>query len=377
MHYYTPEQRDELVHKAVTSKDPRGAFGIYNYRVIPLIHGQISDEDTLRETATHALASLTMSPRFRKIVLSFVAVLENFIFRDDFIKEYANKGDVKMILKGGTAYRLSVEPKSHEDLPFSDLDIAVNINPNLAQSTFNRIRDEVRRVVFRAMSHHKKLIDTRAILPPDEMEEYCSEHVKVMKDVGLMSPYSNTNIRNECSRHSFMLLESKVYEDKVVKVEVPHFTHCHTIPLRKSPVFCSFNSTIMFGDRSFELIRMRQNVLREETREDGVRLNINADEDCVHISLTPRHRRHTFRVTADFIDVSIPDQHDPELLDFWARGNAVERRVDMYTGIVMPVPPISSCIHDIEMMLTVYDCPESKKEKRRRKLQALKTLAQE
>ena len=378
MQFYTSEQRDEFIESAIHSKEMRGDMGVYNFRVIPVVKGQTTtEEDPLKENATIALASLTLSPKFRKLALSFVTVLERFIEGDVYLRNHVD--DIKLVLKGGTAYALAIEPDSHPDLPFSDIDIAVNINPNLQKDVFASIYTEVRRVIFRALSHHKKMIDTGIALPPTVWEEYKEAHVEKMRESGFISPFVNTRVRNDCSRHSFILVKSNVHEDRVVNIEVPHFKHCHTIPLRKSPIFCSHNSTINFGGRSFELFRMRQVVMCEEMRADGgIKMKIDVDtgtgtdtDNALRVHLYPRMRRNIFRVTLDFIDVSVPNQHDPELQDFWDRGHVVEKRLDVPTGLVIPLPPVTSCIHDLEMMLNVYECPKGKRGKREKKLEAL------
>jgi len=372
MQFYTSEQRDEFIESATNSKDMRGDMGVYNFRVIPIVKGQTTtEEDPLKNNATIALASLTLNPKFRKLTLSFVTVLEHFIGNDLYLKNHLN--DIKLILKGGTAYALAIEPNSHPDLPFSDLDIAVNINPNLPKDVFTNIYTEVRRVIFRALSHHKKLIDTGIALPPAVWEEYKEAHVEKMKESGFISPFLSTRVRNDCSRHSFILVKSREHDEKIVNIEVPHFKYCHTIPLRKSPIFCSHNNTINFGGRSFELFRMRQVVMREEMRADGgIKMKLVVEDDDVKVQLYPRMRRNMFRVTLDFIDVTVPNQHDPELRDFWERGHVVERKLDAPTGLTIPLPPITSCMHDLEMMLNVYECPKGKRGKREKKLEALK-----
>jgi hypothetical protein len=178
----------------------------------------------------------------------------------------------------------------------------------------------------------------------------------------IMSPFEG-EVYEACSKPSFVLTESKSHKECVVRVEVPHFEHCERIPLRPSPLICSFNETIDFmrdgesGDKigKFNLYRLKFNVLWGHLDEDG---NIEEEE----------------RITADFIDVCVPAQDDAELLAFWESGRCVSVW-DADVGFYVCVPDRETCIEELERILYEYESVDSKREKRERKLTALKAAS--
>lgn len=386
MKAFTPEQRESLIKTAVHSKSHRGYMGPYNYRIIPNINGMSSDiEDPRKTHATQSLSSVIYDshPMYNVVSLGVYDCLIQRINNDQMLR-YANNRDFVVMIKGGNAYPLLVP--NHPDLPFSDLDICIFINPSLPAHIFDEIHDKLRVAVCQAMSMHKKSLDNVFFSEtPDpcikykwfndeQIDEFKRLHIVKASEVNLISPFVDKETRNFCSRNSFILANSAVYDDKVVRVEVPHFDKAERIPLRKSPVFCSYNQTINFenGDhkRSFELYRMRWNYMSVEAASDrvNVELAVQAD-DRVSLNILDVFRDD--RVTADFIDITIPGRNDSELIDFWSNGQ--------FLGIFAPainmwvnVPTITECIRDINKMLTIFECPEHKREKRVKKMQALR-----
>ena len=174
------------------------------------------------------------------------------------------------------------------------------------------------------------------------------------------SPLSDDMVRNYCSRNSFMIANSKVNEDSVVRIEVPHYDRCERIPLRRTPFFASHNQTIDFvrdnsnSVGSFDLDRLRLNIKYVERDEEGA---IIKEE----------------RIPVDFIDVTIASKKDAELIDFWNNGCCLYV-LDKNVNSWLLIPSIPSCIADLDKMLNKYDCPESKREKRNTRMQKLRQI---
>ncbi len=383
---FTPEQRETLIKTAIHSKSHRGYMGPYNYRIIPNINGISSDMEDPRKThATHALSSVIYDtiPMYNKISLGVYDCLIQRINNDQMLR-YANNRDFVVMIKGGNAYPMLVP--NHPDLPFSDLDICIFINPSLPPHIFNELHDKLRVAVCQAMSMHKKSLDNVFFSDtPDpcikykwfndeQIDEFKRMHIVKANDVNLISPFVDRETRNFCSRNSFILANSALYDDKIVRIEVPHFDKAERIPLRKSPIFCSYNQTINFENgyhkRSFELYRMRWNYMAIEAIPDKVSVQLSVDNnEYVNLNILDVFRDD--KVTADFVDITIPNRNDSELIDFWRNGQ--------FLGIFSPtinmwvnVPTITECIRDINKMLTIFECPEHKREKRIKKMQALR-----
>jgi hypothetical protein len=205
----------------------------------------------------------------------------------------------------------------------------------------------------------------QGILDDETIESFKEDYSNALKKIVLpnngefLSPFDSDEVRNSCSRNSCILTNSKVDNDMIVRVEVPHYNRCERIPLRRTPLISSYNETIEFSrsadDKTlnghFDLYRIRLNNLYVEKDEDG---KIIVQE----------------KVTADLIDVSIVKQNDVELLDFWNKGRCLSV-YDKYANIWLMVPDIISCIDDLYKMLNVYECPDSKKSKRQQKYNRL------
>jgi hypothetical protein len=261
------------------------------------------------------------------------------------------------------------------EFPFSDLDIIIYINPFLDAQTFDSLQATCNIVLLQTLSQYKRTIDHMLFLNrPIEGQLFDAETIAAFKEdlnknfknitlpdgAEFVSPFENEEVRNFCSRNSFLLVNSAKKEDSVVKIEVPHFDRCERIPLRKTPLFCSHNKTIDFvrdnaeSQGHFDLYRLRFNTKYIERDENGA---VVVEE----------------RVAADFIDVSIASKDDAELLDFWKRGRCLNV-FDPYAGVWLMMPDIQSCINDLYKMLYVYECPEGKKQKRLQKYNVLKSI---
>jgi hypothetical protein len=173
----------------------------------------------------------------------------------------------------------------------------------------------------------------------------------------VIAPFVEGRMYEVCCRQSFIVTGSNVHDD-CVRVEVPHYDHCERIPLRRSPLVCSFNDSIEFirdgegGSKKgkFDMYRIKMNMLwlEEDSSMD--------------------------RIATDFIDVCVPAQDDAELAVFWESGRCV-KVWDADVGFFVAVPDRETCIEELERILYVYKSADSKREKRERKLVVLKDAA--
>ena len=312
---------------------------------------------------------------FRIISLNFHDLLIQKINNNIFLNQYTQ--DIVIVLKGSNAYAFALDEKKNDEFPFSDLDISIFINPFFPLELFNKIKTTLDVLVLQTISQYKRTLDHMFFINKDLDDCFLDKEViesfkksftqeleqVVLEDGTFMSPFENDLVRNSCSRNSYMIIESDKVPDAVIRVEVPHFDKCERIPLRRSPIFASYNSTIQFKriesedidtfDGNFDLFRLRWS--------------------CLFIRKTDDDSMKEERVSADFIDISIPLQTDSELLDFWDYGKYV-RVLEKNTGLWLNIPDLETCLHDLYKMLYVYDCTEAKKIKRIEKYEILKEI---
>lgn len=383
---WTPVDRNEFIEHAVTSKSYKGYKGPYNYRVFPKSNGNDS-EDPRRSLLTQTLAKVVYekSPEYRALSLKFYQLLMTKIMEHFPPEVFCN--DIVVLLKGGNSYAFLLSEKYPEEFPFSDLDVVIYINPYLPSDYFNNIKNTISTIVLQTISQYKRTLDHMlfinkpiqgAFLTDEQIAAFKRDFNQALGEVQcedgfFMSPFENDQIRNSCSKNSYLIENSKVHEKSAVQIEVPHFDRCERIPLRKTPLFASFNKTISFkrdkndslnGD--FELYRLRFNcVFVSNNTDEGS--EGECDDNASDVSSKEE------RVTADFIDVSIALQDDAELIDFWNRGRYLNI-LDKISGVWFSIPDGMSCLMDLQKMLTVYDCPEHKREKREKKFMRLKQI---
>jgi hypothetical protein len=398
MDIWTPYDRNKFIKEAVYSSDLRGNAGPYYYNVYPKSDGSSSEElDAKRSIMTNVLAKTiyTKNPKYRYLSVGFYYMLIDKIRTNMNIGHLLWK-DVMPVIKGANAY--SYLTKDFEHFAPSDLDVMIYINSNYDDDVFNYVKGELKTIVLQTESQFKRLLHNMffvtgsnkykesdmykevKLFDDETIEQFKQDYKEEIAKLNtpnrlVLSPFEDDQIRNNCSRYSFILTKSEGFENSVVKVDVPHFDKCENIPLQKSPFFCSYNETIDFKrdgqdlDGKFDLFRMRFNNLFVEIDDDG---NAIKEE----------------RVAADFIDVSISSKSDAELIDFWNTARC-EHIIDpeisdwkIYRdGIWEPVtcwliiPNIATCINDLYKMLNVYECPEGKKIKREIRYNALKKIA--
>lgn len=393
---FTREDRDAIIAHAAGATETlsKGDIAGFKYRLLDKLSAP-SEIDTVSTQATQALANVVFGgePRFRLVTMLFMKKLSHFLSESYVLRENAH--NYVVVVKGGTAYHLlahDMGSKQADKLPAGDFDVSIFINPYLPAFAFTSIHTEIKRNVLRAISDAKSRLDTTFFLhkafpqigedwlAPQEVEAFKDAHIAECQAAGLVSPFESTDVRNAVSGNSFMIINSATMpETNVVRVEVPSFKFCERIPLRRTPVSASFNETIDFWSeksgaapvhRRFELYRLKMSVGAPK-----VNVGTFVEEDGhVLLGIRPSYQK----VHSDLIDVSIPLQGDHEGTAFWnnlraSRGMALTMHFDI-NHIPVLLPSVQACIHDLEMMLSVYECPEGKRGKREEKLEVLRQL---
>lgn len=369
--FFTAEDRESYVQSAVSSEEMHGNMGPYHFNIYP--KNIVSDEeDPRRKDVTEALAAMIhKNPKYRAIRLSFYETLVHKISNHPVSRWQFAQNNIIVLVKGGVAYQYAVGPAYDQDFPFSDLDIEVHINPALDIKTYEAMHNCVSIILTQTMAQYKRMMDSMfgftskpipyQVLDPETVDQFKKDHVAALAKLAetgtkYVSPFEDCVFRNMSSRYSFLLLDSNVHADSVVKVEVPHFHFSEKLPLAKTPFFCSINKSIDFkGGKDMrqghiDLYRIRFNSLCVMVDDDDVRREV--------------------KVPADFIDVSIASKADTDSKDFWATGQYMDVR-DPFTNIVLRIPTIPSSIKDLYKMLYIYDCPASKKQARIQKYMRL------
>lgn len=375
---WTAEDRNEYIKYVVNSNEMRGNNGPYQFFSYPKNEGSKDQEDPKRAMITECLATTVFktNPIFRKLSLSFYNILVQKLSMNSFTGPYMGN-DIIVLLKGGSAYPYVTAEAFPEDFKFADLDIVVYINPNMPSWRFDELALAVKVTVIQTMSQYKRLLDHMLFLnkpiegkflDDQDIQMFKETYSKQLADIPLpddcefVSPFESDADRNFCSRNSFIITKNLKRTDMVNVIEVPHYDRCERIPLRKTPVYCSYNETLDFKrdvdatfDAHFDLYRVRFNAAKYVEKDSNG--DIRKEE----------------RVTADFIDISIAHQNDSELIDFWQKGRCLTV-YDRYANIWLVVPDIQSCISDLHKMLNLYECPESKRPKRLAKYTKLQNI---
>ena len=361
---WTPADRNDFIAEAVNSDDMYGERDGYVFNVL----SQNMDE-CKREKATmctEAVAEVVNRPEFKPIIMSFYFMLFRNLACSPYTENYFSSGDIVMVMKGNSAYRYLAANGGgdKEAFGFSDMDIMVCVNPWLSKAMFEGLKSQVDRIVKQTMSQYKRMLDDMLYGNVAQSEFVDAETAANFKKtlsfalgwLQVFTPFlpSVDCMYEACSKNSFIVTDSMSH---VVRVEVPHFDNCERIPLRRSPLVCSFNNSIDFmrdgegGSEKgkFNLYRLKMNMLMMEN-------------GCME------------RIAADFIDVCVPAQDDAELAMFWESGSYVNVW-DADVGFYVAVPDVWTCIDELERILYEYESCDAKKEKRERKLAALRAMA--
>lgn len=385
MEQWTHETRKAFVEKAVNSEEEYGKSGNYIFKRMEkqMVDGCMV-EDARRATVTRVLAEALFTPEFKSLALSFYSLLVHKLCMNPVVGNMCFREFI-VLMKGSNAHVYLNGGIMDDVFRVSDTDIVVCINPFLPIETFDVIKRQVEITIRQTMSQYKRTLDQMLylnggtqnnnfapIVPENVTAGFKQaftaklEAVKVLEgeDIemagGFISPFKDNETRNKCSRNSFIITNSKASKDHVVRVEVPHFDMCERVPLKRTPFFCSFNETIDFsrddtGSKGrFNLYRLKMNVLHRWT---DVEIGVQKED----------------KIPADVFDVSIPDRDDVELIHFWSRGMSVNV-LDKDTHIWVTIPDVPTCIAELTRILDTYESVESKKEKRMKKLEALKSM---
>lgn len=422
--FWTSQDREEWINAAIHSEYVGGECGEYKFQVMSKLGSNdvISLQDEENTRTTEALANLIYKTKdksvYRKFSLEFYKQLVEKIRASSYIGHFYER-DIIILIKGSNGHALLMPEL---DLSFSDLDLVIYINPRLHPSVFAYIKNTLHIILVQLLSQYKKVLDHMLFLDnPNEqikrmwgitdevIDQFKRDHIEAMEKVGVTSVFTDKKIRNMASRNSIVLMDSLYYDEgeqegqdqekKIVKIEVPHFNRCEKIPLRRTPIFCSYNETIHNKDsgREFNLYRIKFNNMKVESRktddngkddektpeardDNGVfevegfvhefmeelisKLSILEDKEKI------KAKRCYKRVQSDFIDVIILAQDDVELTDYWGYGRHVminEPVCNQY----LQIPDLSSCLLDLWKMLNIYDCPVHKREKREKKYKLL------
>lgn len=372
MDHWTPDMRNAFIDEAINSDKQRGTKGPYGFKVFPKVEDVSNhEEDPRRASVTDVMSSTLYMPKYKKIVMRVYMDLCHKLATHTYIGHEFNRNFVVM-LKGGNAHIYLAEMYRIKDDVFksSDTDICVAINPFLPVDMFDYIKQQVEIVGKQVFSQYKRSLDHQLFLhrplENDMMDsgviaDFMSDFNKNLSNLSgsydntiFSSPFESDEMRNKCSRNSFLIVNSKGREDSVVRVEVPHFERCERIPLRKTPLFCSFNETIDFKRDGiekvgkFNLYRLKLNVLAQTFDQEG---EIDKED----------------RIPADLVDMSVPDITDAELINFWMHGRSLNV-FDKDIGVWVSIPDIITVISELKRILEEYESCDSKKEKRMRKL---------
>lgn len=368
--WWSSTDRDSLIADAVHSSQDRGRKGTYFYNVMPK-QIQVSKDDVRRGIATSALMkAIHKTPTFQMLTVKFHDVLMQKILHHRYLFPYRHS--IHVVIKGGFAQRLM---ESHDDDKASDVDMVIYIDPSLPRDVFVAVRGTLSTLVLQSMSQFKRTLDhmlilnrphPSAFLNPEEIQDFKRTLRETLAEASVdqeqyyVSPFDDDIVRNKVSRNSFIIADSVSQDDSVVRIEVPHFEMCETIPLRKTPLVCSHNRSIRFvrdaarnggSDApplygAFDLYRLRFNVMHCSASE-------GTSDTCE-------------TVTADMIDVCILAHDDAEQQDFWSKTGwrPLIRMADDRLDYAFNIPSLSAMIDDLHKMLNIYDCPESKRTKR-------------
>lgn len=349
-------------------------------------------------------------------------------FYNELWKKLCHFGDDKVLvrIKGGNAAAIQVgmaigpERASAAGFNFSDLDIDVMINPLLPSAKFEEIKGIVHMVLRQALSTHKRRLDRSFFRPregdPESTMFFKSDITKELFKVSLTSNIeklehakccmSDIATRNKSSNISYLITssnhDSAVEENtkRRVKIEQPHLYKSEKIPLGFTPFYVTVNDTVhgtrKNGDKvDFTLFRMKMSHIID--LQDQVKVQIRlpqasstcsspcgtADEDLISVFsdtsstdklVTLKINTEPYdKVSADFIDVWVGNQNDHELNEFAARGGFQGKCTTTVPafGFYLILPTLNECKLDYFKLLYVFDCPDSKREKRQRKYAAL------
>lgn len=358
----TPEQRIELVAAAKVATDSASLHGCYFKLLDNLGDASIVEPNAMKQDMTNVVGKIVYTERFASLGLACF----NNLYRK---LSWYGPEYVRVVLKGSTAIALQ-----RDDFDFGDVDIGIYINPSLPKAHFDKIFTEVSIVCGQVIAKHKQMLDRTFFRPREghdvllgEEDKYIFKdlHIKAMEKIGVSSCFS---ARNESSSNSIYITRSDALDDKVVRINMPHYERAEKIPLEYTPIFCSINDTIKQKKKDgrvtdFSLFRIKW----------GNCKCISSDT-ASESSSTSGGEKHT-RMASDFIDITVLKQEDSSLIDFLERDGFSARSpltclINKW-GWRVTCSSITECIHDIHKSLLVYDMSEEKKERKQAMLKIL------
>lgn len=405
---WSSDDREEWITNAIQSSDERDIKDGYTYtkmlRNIDSVTEHVEDGKRGFVTAclAHAIYDNDASKQLRRMSICFYSALLNKMFNNSYLHLMYKRNNFIILMKGSNAYKLLLQQLPEQnDIEYSDLDIVIYINPHLDDNNFEQLKSSLIIMVSQVMSRYKKDLDallfpaqtrtahTSDIVSLEDIEKFKSSFQTLLQsfipgaaneEPGLFhSPFEeDSQTRFKCSKRSFIIANSSIDDNLVVRVEVPHLDRCDCIPLRKTPLVLSHNMAIRFSrdieghyQADFDLLRLRLNVLYE---------NLDTGEDtCAHEESDAQMPKKSYKIVpADFIDVSIPSKQDSELLHFWSSDgfNNCHEVYDETIETCITIPNVHECVRDLTNMLYVYTSNQNlvKYEKRLKRLELLKTL---
>ncbi len=393
---WTPQERNAWIDQACSSSKERETKRGHCYHTMTkqLDSLHIAEEDPKRSFVTNCLAKAMYSsnPILKRLSFCFYKLLMNRVSKNSFLETMQRRHHFIIVVKGSNAYKLLLKSLAKE-IEHSDLDIVVFINPALEDDLYMRIKDSLVIAITQTISIYKRDLEAtlfheteNSILRQDLVTEFKTLYANMLDEYSgngkFLSPFYDDDIRNQCSKRSFVIFDRNTAEEnekQVVRIEVPHFDMCEFIPLKKSPLVVSYNKTIQFNRDvegkyrgCFELIRMRLNNLF--VSQD----NCDATSQRSHSSWDDTKEK-LLTIPADFIDVSIPLKGDAVLEDFW-KNNGPRRCYEVYdkfVGANVMIPNVNQCISDLSNILHLYTNGQFKAEKRQKRLELFQRLDEE
>lgn len=255
---YTAKERNQFINHAGMSFKKGGKMGAYQYKVNERI--QHCQETTI------CLAELINS-KYRAILIYFYQTLDCKLGSNWATAEAYHKRQITISLRNEIGLKYALGDKSSLNLPFSSFDILIGIEPSLPKTVFENLKTSATIIVSQTVSQYKRMLDSMfgfshktmpfAIFNTSVIESFKNDHIQSMPDYTL-SPFCDNLIRNICSGYSSVIIESVVYDEKCVYVEVPHFEYCEKLPLNKSPIICSYEQKTGSYDIFFNCVDVNE-----------------------------------------------------------------------------------------------------------------------
>lgn len=431
--FMTPEQLKSWLDNATTAKKtdyfkgPRGYKGVRNpvntsMTAVLLPRGQKSIEPSEKQKLATQIIGETIKREMPELAYHVYLLLIHYMKNDSTIRQYFNTNDksspIKVVMNGGYAQMLIF---GEENLPaYGDMDISVLISPDLDIETGRMLREKMKSIIESVLALHKRAIDDIFFLKGNKLDNvpiklavtnekrdaFIDRLSNKLAEVGLIAPFDN--FKQAATTHSVFMREHKdpeIAKDYVVRIATSNVESLPTCPLNRTPCPMSSNDAIgsyeeKIAESMFFCARLGLNVLEEQLRPcNSVDLKIEATDDeevRVKLSQSMKSQLHPFKVS--FIDITMPDVMSAYLNDMWhnmtfqvksdpvvdkyysARADQAlaEGRPGRYFRSlrILTATPLT-LIYEQERILDVYDGNPCKKEKRRQRIEAMRSLGAE